>query len=148
MKKYKYIVVAFVLGIAMLSCEKFADGGLVTKAEKRITNDWKLTSYHRNGTDETSLIFITNYVEQYGDDGSYTRSYSNKDGDLVSEEGSYAFDTDKTSMDISGVSSIGDFSEANSTVSSSTYSILRLTKEEFWYSYSNGGDAHEFRMSL
>ena len=120
MRKYRSIFVALVLGVAMQSCEKFADGGLVTKAEKRIANDWKLTSYHRNGTDETSLIFITNYVEQYGDDGSYTRSYSNKDGDLVSEEGSYAFDADKINMDISGVSSISGFSEANSSVSSST----------------------------
>ena len=148
MRKYKYIVVAFLLGTAMQSCEKFADGGLVTKAEKRIANDWNLASYLRNGTDETSLIFISNYVEKYGDDGSYLRSYTENDGDIVSETGTYAFDADKINMDISGVSSISGFSEANSSVSSSTYTILRLTKDELWYSYSNGGDTHEFRMSL
>jgi len=148
MRKVQIMIAIMVLGISLQSCKKFEDGGLVKKADKSIVNGWKLSTYLRNDVDETSLLYITNYMEQYNEDGSYERSYQSAGGDLISETGTYSFSSDNTTLNVSGVSSIGDFSEANSSVSSSSYTILKLNKDEYWYSYENGGDLHEFRLNL
>lgn len=142
--KLNVLIIAGMMAL-FSSCQKYADGGLKGKAEKRIQNSWTLDTYLRNGTDETSLMLISQYVETYTESGQYSRSYRDDDGDLFSEQGDYRF-TSEQDLDISGVSSIEDFSNNNSTLSSSTYLILRLKKDEYWYSFENGGDTHEFRF--
>lgn len=151
MKKLKLLltfILAGLVAITMNSCKKYESGGLVSKTEKRLTEQtWKLTKYLRNGNDETTTLFITNYEETYSGEngGSYARSYVDENLDINSEIGSWTFDKDMERLIISGVSSL-DINDLTGSVSSSYYNILKLDKNEFWYYFDNGGDRHEFRM--
>jgi len=129
----------------MGSCKKYDQGGLMGKAEKRVKQQWKLESYYLDGNDATSSLLISTLVEEYKEDGSYVRSYIDKDGNPFTETGQWSLDADKDKISIMSVSSL-ELSAEHSTISTSSYDILRLKKKEFWYSYSNGGATHEFRM--
>lgn len=132
--------------IFMAGCEKYDEGGLVSKAEKRLTaNGWKLKKYLRNGNDETSQLLISNFNETFSGSGVLTRSYTDKDGDPFSETGKWTFDNDKQQINITGVGSV-ELSDQTSTISTSDYNIVKLKKEELWYAFDNGGDSHEFRF--
>ena len=138
-------------GILLIhSCEKSKDeypgGGLVEEASVNITNDWELQTYLRNNAEETDSMNISQYVENYSDPDIYIRSYLNSDLEEVADSGRFIFSDDFKSMHISDVSSIEDFSDEHSTLSSAVYTIVRLTGTEYWYSFENGGDAHEFRF--
>ena len=132
--------------IILPSCKKYADGGSKGKAEKRIKISWKLESYYMDGVDATSGLLISGYIEEYKEDGSYVRSYTDSSGDAFSETGTWQFDSDKDQIKINGVSSL-ELSAQHSTVSTSDYDILKLKKDELWYSYSNGGSLHEFHLT-
>jgi len=135
-----------VLTSLLWACESFDEGGAISKADKRIEGSWELVSYMRDGVDETASIYISNYVESYKSNGDYPRSYKEREGDPFSETGFWELINDDKQIRISGVSSIQDFSPENSTLSSSTYLILKLTKDELWYHYENGGADHEFHF--
>ncbi|MDH5399816.1 MAG: DUF5004 domain-containing protein [Cyclobacteriaceae bacterium] len=141
--------VIMLMGLMILaSCETYDEGGKVKKADKTIIGTWKLGSYFRDGVDETSLVFITNYSETFNADGSLTRTYTKADGSLVEEvDGDWSFGADNKTVSISGISSINDFSDANSSLSTSTVDILRLDSDGFWYEYENGGSLHQFRLN-
>lgn len=146
-KSLTALVLAGLFMITLNSCKKYDDGGLKRKAEDRLTaHAWKLDKYLRNGNDETSQLLISNYQETFSDNGTYTRSYTESDGDYFSETGLWEFDSDKNQIKLTGVSSI-ELTNETSTVSTADYNILRLKKEELWYFYENGGDRHEFRMT-
>lgn len=148
MKQIASIIVASAfIAFGLTSCEKYEEGGTVRKGDERIINTWKLQSYLRNGTDETSSVYIKNYTEQYLENGTLTRSYTEKDGDAFSESGKYEFKNENKEVHISGVSSISDFSDQHSSLSTSTLYITKLTKDEYWYYFENGGDKHEFRFT-
>lgn len=143
-------IIGFVLTLGLVTfllngCKKYEEGGLVSKTEKNLTKTWKLQQYLRNGNDETSLLIISNYEETYVDNGVYSRTYIDSDNENESEVGTWAFVKDQKKLNISGVSSI-DLTNQTGTVSSSHYNILKLDDSEFWYSYTNGGDIHEFHM--
>ena len=145
----KQIHELMVLGMIILSttaCEKYDEGGLVSKASKRLTeNGWRLESYYRNGNDETTQLIISTFEENFIDGGSLTRSYIDKDGKPFTENGSWTFDNDKQQINITGVGSI-DLTDETTTVSTSDYNIIKLTKDELWYVYENGGDLHGFHL--
>lgn len=145
----KTISSLLILGLAvtfMTGCQKYDEGGLVSKAEKRLTaQEWKMDKYMRNGNDETSQLLISNFTESFTESGTLSRSYTDKDGDPFSETGTWTFDNDKQQINLTGVGSI-ELTDETSTVSSSDYNIVKLTKEELWYSYENGGDSHEFHL--
>ena len=138
-----------IIGIAtvfLTGCKKYDEGGLISKAEKRLTaNTWKLDKYLRNGNDETSQLLISDFTEAFSEGGTLTRSYTDKDGDAFSETGEWTFDNDKQQINLTGVGSI-ELTDETSTVSTSDYNIIKLKKDELWYSYENGGDSHEFRF--
>ena len=136
---------AFVLFISFVSCQKFADGGLVKKADTRITNTWKLQSYLVDGVDATQSLLISNLIETYSEDGTYSRSYNDTDGAAFDEAGRWNLPDKAEVIDITGVSSL-ELSDQHSTVSSDHYNINRMKKDEYWYSYTNGGAIHEFRF--
>lgn len=133
--------------IGISGCEKYEEGGVVRKGDDKIISTWKLQSYHFNGTDETSLIYISNYSEQYAENGTYTRIYTDKNGDVDNESGTWSLSDDNKEVQISGVSSINDFSDKTNSVSSSKFIILKLTDSEYWYSFINGSDKHEFHFT-
>ncbi len=134
------------MSASLISCKKYDDGGLVSKADKRISaHTWKLDKYYRNGNDETSQLLIKNFTEKFDENGTITRSYTQPNGDAFTENGSWVFDNDKMQLKLTGVGSI-ELTDQTSTVSSSDYNIIRLKKDEFWYYYENGGSRHEFRM--
>ena len=136
---------ALSLLITISSCQKYADGGLVSKGDNRIVNTWKLSSYTLDGEDATSTLLIQNLQEAYADDGTYSRSYTDKDGAHFEEVGNWNLPDKAEEIDINGVSSL-ELSDAHSTVSSDYYIIKRMKKDEYWYEYTNGGATHQFRF--
>jgi len=144
MKKLLFLVLAS--SFLAVSCKKYSDGGLVSKADKRLSEHaWKLDKYLRNGNDETSQLVISNFTENFDENFTITRIYTDSNGDPFSESGTWAFDNAKMQINLSGVGSI-ELTNQTSTVSSSDYNILRLKKHELWYYYENGGSRHEFHM--
>jgi len=118
----------------------------VSKADKRLSEHaWKLDKYLRNGTDETSQLVISNFTENFGENGTISRSYIDSNGDPFNESGTWALDNAKMQIKLSGVGSI-ELTNQTSTVSSSDYNIIRLKNHELWYYYENGGSRHEFHM--
>lgn len=143
MKKISFLLVT---GLILISCKKFDQGGLVSKTSKNLEDKtWKLDKYYRDGVDETNMLLISNFEETFNNDGSLMRSYTDNDGEQVSETGKWTSQKDDKLLKISDVGSI-DLLDEISTVSSSEYNILKLKKDEFWYTYDNGGSTHEFRM--
>lgn len=140
-----FIAIGFISAFA--GCKKYEEGpslSLRTK-KKRLAREWVIEDYFRNGNNETSQLLISNYVENYTKEGVHTRSYNDKNGDLISETGQWQFDNDKEQISVTGVGSI-EWTDQTSTVSSSSYVILRLTSKELWYYYENGGNKHEIHL--
>jgi hypothetical protein len=145
MKKLAIYTLFSILLLSFTSCEKFEAGGLVSKTQQNLIKTWKLKQYLRNNTDETVSILISNYEETYSDNNVYSRSYNNKDNRLINETGAWKIGTDQKVIQISGVSSI-DITTVTGTISASNRTITKLTNNEFWYTFINGGDKHEFRL--
>ena len=142
----KLLLLAFTT-VLMLSCEKYEEGGLKRKAEDRLSeNEWSLSVYLRNGTDESNRLLISGYTESYSSDGSYTRTYTDEDNQVEVESGQWQMDSDNDQIDISNIGSL-ELTEETNTVSASDYNILKLKDGELWYSFQNGGDTHEFRLT-
>ncbi len=141
----KIKMLAVVLVIFLMGCEKYEAGGLISKTEQNLVKTWKLQQYLRNNTDETSTILISNYEETYQPNNSYPRSYTNKDKRNITETGSWKLDTDQRIIQISGVGSI-EMTTQTGTISASNRTITKLTANEFWYTFVNGSDKHEFRL--
>lgn len=144
-KSLTTLVLATLFAITINSCKKYNEGGLIGQTEKNLKQSWTLQKYLRNGTDETSVLYIKNYEETYSDGDSYSRTYIDKDNETASENGTWKFDRGQEKLNISGVASMEITDEAG-TVSSSYYNILKLDKNEFWYYYTNGSDRHEFHL--
>ena len=143
MNKMKMLSVTLVL--FLMGCEKYESGGLISKTEKNLVKTWTLQKYLRNNTDVTSTILISNYEETYRTNNTYLRTYVNKNKDNVSETGAWKLETEQRIIQISGVSSI-DITTQTGTISASNRTITKLTDNEFWYTFVNGGDKHEFRL--
>jgi hypothetical protein len=124
---------------ALFACED-------TQIIDNLTGSWELQTYLRNDVEETSDILITDYKEIYNMDGTISRSYIDGNQNEVSETGEYSIDEENRTIHISDLSSISEFSEANSTLSSSTLNVLVIDETEYAYSFENGGDKHEFRF--
>lgn len=145
-KPLRTIFLAGLFALTINSCKKYDEGGLISKTEKNLEQTWALQKYLRNGTDETSLLYIKNYEEIYSGSDSYSRTYINKDNITVSENGTWKFDKEQKKINISGVGSM-EITDKTGTVSSSYYNILKLDKNEFWYYFTNGGSRHEFHLA-
>ena len=147
MKRKIYGILILCMSTLIVSaCKKYENGGSKKKAEENLTGSiWKIDKYLRNGNDETTSLLISNFTEDYQSGGVIVRSYTDIDGDPFSETGSWQFDSDKNQINLTGVGSI-ELTAETSTVSTSDYNILMLKSDELWYSYSNGGDSHEFRL--
>lgn len=128
-----------------MSCKKYDEGGLLSSADKKLKQSWKLESYYLDGVDATNSLLIQNYQEEYKENGDYVRSYIDTDGEQFNETGTWSFDSDKENIRIMSVSSL-ELTAENSTVSTSDYEIVKLKKKELWYKYDNGGNTHEFHL--
>lgn len=103
----KLLFLAVISSFLATSCKKYSDGGLVSKADKRLSaHTWKLDKYLRNGNDETSQLLISNFTENFAENGTITRFYTDSNGDFFSESGSWTFDNDKMQIKLTGVGSI------------------------------------------
>jgi hypothetical protein len=128
MKKITFALLTITL--AFTGCKKYDEGGLVSKAEKRLTaHTWKLDKYYRNNIDETSSLLIKDLKETFSESGAVTRSYIEPDGDFFSETGTWSFDSKKEQIKLTGLSSI-ELTDETSTVTTSDYNILKLKKDE------------------
>lgn len=137
---------AFVLiAVLAVSCKKYENGGTLRKAEKNLTNTWKIDKYYYDGTDATSALLITNFTETFSDGGAYSRAYNDASGDPKNETGTWSLDSDKMKIGVNGAGSY-ELTAQTSTVSTSSYTILKLKKDELWYSFENGGNTHEFHL--
>lgn len=141
----KLFVIFLMLCVFAVSCKKYENGGPIRKAEKNLTNTWKIDKYYFDGTDATSALLITNFTETFSEGGSYSRDYNDASGDPKNETGTWSLDNDKMNIGVSGTGSY-ELTAQTSTVSTSSYDILKLTKDELWYSFENGGNTHEFHL--
>ena len=141
------LIIAGLMTATLDSCKKYEDGPAISfrSKKKRVVNTWRLDKYYWNGIEATSSLLIAGYTEEYTDNGSYSRSYIDKDGDFFSETGKWDFDSDKDNLVINGVSSI-ELTDKNSTVTNTNSTILKLKQNELWYQFQNGGDLHEFQF--
>lgn len=78
-------------------------------------------------------------------DGTLHRDFTDQNGDSQQQTGTWELIDDNANLKIDGVGSI-DLSPQIGTVSASQIQILKLTKDEFWYIFTNGSDAHEFHL--
>ena len=143
LKGFGFFMMASLL---MISCKKYDNGGTLRKAEKNLTNTWEIDSYYLDGVDNTSNLLISNFTETFSDEGAYSRSYNDASGDLKNDTGSWSLDDNKSKINVSGAGSY-ELTAQTSTVSTSDYNILKLTKDELWYEFENGGSTHEFHLS-
>lgn len=141
--KMKQLLLAFSAFTLLLfvGCKK---ENTLAENEKNIKKLWKLDQYLVNGTDKTSSLVISGYDESYTDNSKYDRSFTDKNGSKVTQNGNFQFDGAQK-LRISGVGSI-EFTD-NNTASSSYYDIIKLTDTQLWYYYMNGSEKHEFRLS-
>lgn len=114
--------------------------------EDYIAGTWELKTYLRNDVEETSDIHISEYKETYVLDGTYSRSYVDGKQQFVEETGKFEINETDMSLHISDVSSIADFSDFHSTLSSSILYVETINDTEIVYRFENGGDSHEFRF--
>lgn len=138
----KLIILIFSLTF-LIACNKDDE---IDRNDLLTAHTWKLQKYLRNGNDETSEVLISNFMEQFQNGGTFKRSYTDKDGDPFNETGEWQFDNNQNQVKVTEVSSI-QFTDETSTVSSSDYNILILNDNDFWYTYDNGGDSHEFHFN-
>lgn len=144
-KELKKAGLFFLVAIIAISCNRYENGGSKRRAEKNITKTWKIESYYLNGVDKTNELLLSNFEETFNDGGAYVRSYVDGSGDNKSESGEWVLDDEKSVINISGAGSY-ELTEETSTVSTSDYTLLKLKKDEMWYSFENGGDEHEFHL--
>jgi hypothetical protein len=78
-------------------------------------------------------------------DGTLHRDFTDQNGDIQQQTGAWELIDDNANLKINGVGSI-DLSPQTGTVSASQVKILKLTKDDFWYTFTNGSDAHEFHL--
>lgn len=138
MKKFVFLLVTAAL---LFGCKDDT-----IRIEDFIKNEWILTGYERNNTDETNLIQISDYKESYITGNVYNRSYVSGKGINVTESGRFEINETNSSIHLSDISSIDDFSEHHSTLSSSTIYIEEISANKLVYSYENGGDLHRFQF--
>ena len=139
--KTKQLLLFFLFAVSLFSCKKESTQA---ENEKNIKKQWGLDQYLVNGVDKTGSLVISSYSESYTDNSKYDRSFTDKNGSKITQNGSFSFESAQQ-LHISGVGSI-EFSN-NNTISSSHYNILKLTDTQLWYSFTNGGDSHELRLS-
>lgn len=144
-KLFKVLGVLLLAVVVLNSCQKYDNGGTKARAEKNIKKSWKIDSYYLDDVDNTSELLITNFVETFNDDGSYTRTYIDASGDPIDQSGTWSLDEDKSLINVSGTGSY-ELTAQTSTVSTSDYTLLKLKKNEMWYKFSNGGSTHEFHL--
>lgn len=145
MKNKSIFLMVALVAASLISCKKYDNGGIKARAEKNIKKAWKLEAYYLDGNDQTSHLLISNFVETFNDDGSYSRSFIDASGDPKNETGTWSLDNDKSLINISGIGSY-ELTNETSTVSASDYTILKLKKKEIWYEFENGGNTHEFHL--
>ena len=144
MHKMKVTLLAIVAVSLLISCGLFNDDD---SKEFLTSKTWILEKYLRNGNDHINSINISNYKEKYYANGVFDRSYfDNIDDKLVEESGQWEFKNNEKELHVTGISSIRNFSNNNSTLSSSLFLVNKLTEDNFNYNYENGGDNHEFRF--
>jgi hypothetical protein len=114
--------------------------------EDYIAGTWELKSYARNNMEETQEIHIASYEETYILGGTFQRNYLDGKQNQVDETGKFDINEDKQTIHLSDISSIADFSNDHSTLSTSTIKVVILDETEFVYSFENGGDKHAFRF--
>ncbi|MBD3636799.1 MAG: hypothetical protein HUJ25_05600 [Crocinitomicaceae bacterium] len=143
-KSVLFLSCAFIL-FSQVSCDKFDEGGAKKKAEQNLTNVWEIDAYFLDGVNQTSDLLISNFNETFADNGTYARFYTNNSSEEVSETGSWSFSEDKSTVNFSGAGAY-DLTTESSGVATSSYTIIRLTKKELWYSFDSNGKTHHFRM--
>ena len=113
------------------SCQKYPDGPLISfrSRTERLSQTWKVSSYQKNGSDNTSKY--GGYTETYTKSGNYSYSWG-----ILSGTGTWAWANNQSDVQLSGTSLQGTY----------TLVILKLEQAELWYYYMDGSDKKEFHM--
>jgi hypothetical protein len=144
MKILKFLP-SFILGLFLFGITSCTKENVLADNQKSIKKSWTLQQYLLNDADKTATLEITGYEESYTDNSRYDRSYTDRNGDRVTENGTYQFEN-ATKLNITGIGSM-EMSSQIGTVSTSYYNIIKVNDTQFWYYYTNGGDRHEFHLT-
>ncbi len=133
--KLRTLILTFLLAGAVIptfqSCRKYPDGPLISfrSRTERVAQTWKVSSYQKNGTDNTSSY--GGYSETYTKNGGYSYSWG-----VLSGTGTWGWADNQSNIQLNGISNQGTY----------TLVILKLEQAEFWYYYIDGSDKKEFHM--
>ena len=142
----RFTIILLTFSAFLYACEKFEEGGRVKKADEEILGYWRLNGYFKNGENATSSVNIRNFTETFSAGGGYLRTYTESDTINHEEAGNWEMSADNFLINISGVDSLRNLSDADLVLPISSYTIIRLAKDELWYEFEDGGNTHQFRL--
>lgn len=156
------ILLLIVSTLFLFSCEKFDEGGKISQSKKNITNRWALKKVYKNDVDLTAELVVRNFHEEYYSGGMVFRSYDSYVSVLdttilgsivvdstivdsiivnsiivdstISDFGNWNIDFfNQTLLTLTSLDTIFNF--MNDTIRIRSTTILKLTKDELWYSF-------------
>ena len=131
---FKTPLVLAILSLVIVSCGKYEDGPGFSLASKksRLVNDWKLESKYINGTEEALNDADKAFVYGVQKDGKLNYTFTMG---VISVTGTGSWEFNDSKEVVTFAYSAGGISYSRN------YTILRLTKNEFWgeETINNGG---------
>lgn len=139
MKKGHLILVA-ILAVVISSCSRYENNPKfnLLPAKTRIVNNWELSAYISNGSDQTDnyLALFPSYELDLTDANTYSETGNVPViGASWENTGDWVFSDDKSQIIFSGEKE-------------GTYNITKLTSDELWYQEEDGNDVYEFHFSV
>jgi len=146
MKRIIHITLTLLV-ISMLApgCQKYDDGGLISKSDKRLNQFWSLENYVRNGSSTNLKMLIKNYEEEFNENGNYQRSYQDTLGHHYFDTGSWRLSEDKSKIYVASLEKL-PVSSMDVQLTTEVYTVLRLKSKELKYSFVSEGNLHEFTL--
>lgn len=131
MKKLISLSLIALVTIVFTGCAKYEEGSNFSfySAKARLANDWTLTKYVVNGSDETNNSPALNI--SFFKDNTFSRTFTF--GFTVKDAGTWAFSGDKTSV----ILSVNDGSIE-------TYKIIQLKNKDLKAERLDNGDTYQY----
>ncbi|NSW45250.1 MAG: hypothetical protein HPY79_05505 [Bacteroidales bacterium] len=134
----RFSIIIFTLFI--ISCKKYPEGPTISFISKteRLSNTWRVKQYFENGIDKTNDFnnVFQNYVLTIKKDYTYTLTYKAFGIINYSENGSWAFNSNKT----------GVIFNNNANNNTTNWSILKLMEKELWGKYIDSNKTIEVHL--
>ena len=135
-----------VIMLGFISCNRYEDGGLMKEAEQNLQRTWTVNEYSNNDPSLSQELPFTNYSEEFKSDGAFTRTFSDDRGNSITELGRWELDQQQTGIYL--VPETGIAMSGMGIYGGNYYrKIIKLTEQDFKYSFVNDSTIHTFTMS-